>query len=173
MTTSNAPEAAAGGACTFRVRSATSNDIEAITQIERLAFTDPWSRASFESLLGFAHVRFCVAERCDAPGVVRDDVRPRAEVAGYAVAWIAADEAELANVAVAPSLRGRGVGALLLDAVIDDVTRRGAVSIFLEVRESNAAARRLYAARRFVEVGRRRGYYRRPQEDALVLVRSR
>jgi ribosomal-protein-alanine N-acetyltransferase len=47
--------------------------------------------------------------------------------------------------------------------------RRGALNMYLEVRESNDAARRLYASRGFLEIGRRRGYYRRPAEDAIVL----
>jgi ribosomal-protein-alanine N-acetyltransferase len=140
-------------------------------RIEAQAFTDPWSRASFASLLGSPHVVFLVAEQSTAPAF-SDAPGARGEVAGYVVAWTVADEAEIANVAVAPSLRGRGFGGRLLDAALHEVERRGAGAVFLEVRESNVAARALYAARRFVEVGRRRAYYRRPQEDALVLRRD-
>jgi ribosomal-protein-alanine N-acetyltransferase len=155
----------------IRLRDATALDVDAIARIEALAFTDPWSRASFASLLGSPHVVFLVAEQCTAPAF-SDAPGARGEVAGYVVAWTVADEAEIANVAVAPSLRGRGFGGRLLDAALREVERRGAGAVFLEVRESNAAARALYAARRFVEVGRRRAYYRRPQEDALVLRRD-
>jgi ribosomal-protein-alanine N-acetyltransferase len=69
-------------------------------------------------------------------------------------------------------MRGQGVGGRLLDATIGELERRGATSTFLEVRESNAAARALYASRGFDSVGRRRNYYRRPVEDALVLRRD-
>jgi ribosomal-protein-alanine acetyltransferase len=113
-----------------------------------------------------------VARREPSGGVRRGrDGRDGATVVGYAVAWFAADEAELANLAVAASARGRGVGALLLDAVLAEAAHRGAATVYLEVRESNAAARRLYASRSFAEVGRRRRYYHNPAEDALVLAR--
>jgi ribosomal-protein-alanine N-acetyltransferase len=155
----------------LRVRDVAAQDIDDVARIESLAFSDPWSRASFASLLGQRHVLFLVGEHstaptyCDAPGA-------RGDVAGYIVAWCAADEAEIANIAIAPSLRGNGFGARLLDAALAELAVRGAAVAFLEVRETNAAARALYASRHFVEVGRRKGYYRRPIEDALVLRRE-
>lgn len=155
----------------LRLRPATPGDVDAIARIESLAFSDPWSRASFASLLGHAHVIFLVGEHCTAP-VFSEAPGARGEVAGYVVAWAAADEGEIANVAVAPSLRGRGFGGRLLDGALRELDTRGVASTFLEVRESNVAARAMYAARRFAEVGRRRGYYRRPLEDALVLRRD-
>lgn len=156
------------------VRPATPSDVDAIGRIEQVAFSDPWAPSAFTSLLGYAHVLFLVAERDERgpAAAIHDAARPRHEVVGYVVAWIAADEAEIANVAVAPTLRGRGVGAALLDAALDRATARGVTSVYLEVRESNAPARRLYESRRFTEVGRRRNYYRRPQEDALLLRRE-
>jgi ribosomal-protein-alanine N-acetyltransferase len=141
-----------------RLRPATAADLAAVAAIERAAFSDPWSPSSFRSLLANPAVCFSVAEREHA-------------VIGYSVVWFAADEAELANVAVAATARGRGVGALLVDAVLAEAVTRGAATVYLEVRESNAAARRLYASRHFAEVGRRRRYYRNPGEDALVLAR--
>ena len=85
------------------------------------------------------------------------------------VAWFAADEGEVANLAVTPRLRQRGFGLALLDSVLAEAAERGTTSLFLEVRESNAAARKLYASRNFEEVGRRKRYYRSPEEDALIL----
>ena len=93
-------------------------------------------------------------------------------IAGYVVAWFAADEGEIANLAVREPTRRRGIGAALLDAALVEAGRRGAVNMYLEVRESNEAARALYASRGFEEVGRRRGYYHRPVEDAVVLRRT-
>ena len=147
------------GAAIF-VRRASSADLDAVVAIERAAFSDPWSRGSFASLLSDPRVFFVV-------GV--DPAGGGGAVAGYAVAFFVVDEAELANLAAAPHVRRRGIGGLLLDAVIREAGRRGTRELFLEVRESNAAARALYASRGFAEVGRRRGYYRRPVEDALVL----
>ncbi|MDQ6831729.1 MAG: ribosomal protein S18-alanine N-acetyltransferase [Gemmatimonadota bacterium] len=140
----------------IRVRAATADDICAVTTIERASFSDPWSAASFTGLVDDARVLFAVAE--DASGVV-----------GYVVAWVVADEAEVANLAVTPSSRRGGTGAKLLDAALEFVIGCGAVSVFLEVRASNQAARALYKSRGFEELSRRKNYYQRPLEDALVL----
>jgi len=73
------------------------------------------------------------------------------------------------NLAVVPEQRGQGLGARLLDAGLAAIQARGGSEVFLEVRASNAVAQSLYAGRGFRTEGRRRGYYRRPDEDALVL----
>lgn len=125
--------------------------------IERESFGDPWGPREFTSALNAPQSIFLVAE--DADGVV----------AGYTIALVVVDEAEILNIAVHPELRGRGIGGDLLDAAVVEVTSRGAEQVYLEVRESNDAARKLYAARGFDEISRRRGYYRNPVEDALVL----
>ena len=93
-------------------------------------------------------------------------------IAGYVVAWYVLDEGEVANLAVAPSLRGQGIGSALLDAAIRDSIDRGVADLYLEVRESNQSARRLYTSRGFEEVSRRKAYYRTPVEDALILRRT-
>lgn len=132
-----------------------------VAAIERACFSDPWSEGSFRQALENPGVFFRVAtEGAGGP------------VVGYVVAWFAADEGEIANVAVAPSSRGRGIGGLLLDAAIAAAAEYGAQALYLDVRESNAPARALYDSRGFVEVGRRRRYYRRPSEDAIVLRRG-
>jgi ribosomal-protein-alanine N-acetyltransferase len=81
-------------------------------------------------------------------------------------------EGEIADIAVAPEARGRGVGGVLLDRVTELLAESGVRTIYLEVRESNLAARGLYDARSFRMIGRRRGYYQHPAEDALVLRRE-
>jgi ribosomal-protein-alanine N-acetyltransferase len=143
------------------IRAASEDDLDVIVALERASFSDPWSRTAFEALVDRDDILFAVVTAA----------RPE-RICGYVVAWVVVDEAEIANLAIAPSLRGRGVGGRLLDATIDQLERRGARSIYLEVREGNVAARALYASRRFMEVGRRRRYYRRPVEDALVLRRD-
>jgi len=85
------------------------------------------------------------------------------------VALEAADEGEILNLAVAPDGRRRGLGRELVRATIDALTEREVRQVYLEVRESNAPARALYATFGFKEVGRRQQYYRRPVEDAIVL----
>ncbi|HVX41675.1 MAG TPA: ribosomal protein S18-alanine N-acetyltransferase [Gemmatimonadaceae bacterium] len=135
-------------------------DLAGVVGIERAAFSDPWSPQSFRDALDHPAVYF-VAARDDAGLVV-----------GYVVAWLVADEGEIANLAVAPEAWGGGVGAQLLDAALAEAVARGVANMYLEVRDSNERARRLYRSRGFEEVGRRRGYYRRPVEDAIVLRRT-
>jgi [ribosomal protein S18]-alanine N-acetyltransferase len=91
------------------------------------------------------------------------------KIAGYVVALDAADEGEILNLAVAPAGRRHGLGRALVEHVLDELASRGARQVYLEVRESNGPARALYAAQGFKEVGRRKQYYRRPVEDAIVL----
>lgn len=93
---------------------------------------------------------------------------------GFALFALAADEAEVLTLAVAPGARRRGLGAALLAAAAAAAAARGARSIHLEVAEDNAAARALYARAGFAETGRRRGYYARPggRTDALRLRRA-
>lgn len=140
-----------------RIRDAAFGDVLSIGLIERDSFADPWGSREFTSALEAQHAIFLVAE--DSAGVV----------IGYAIAVAVIDEAEILNLAVRPSDRGAGLGGKLLDAAVAEAASRGAEQIFLEVRESNELARRLYASRGFSPVSRRRGYYRDPVEDALVL----
>jgi ribosomal-protein-alanine N-acetyltransferase len=143
------------------IDAATAADLSLVAAIERVAFSDPWSARSFYELLGSPAVYFVCARRESEPSVI-----------GYLVAWFVADEGQIANLAVAPDVCGQGIGKLLLDAALAEGAVRGADAIYLEVRDSNQRARRLYGSRGFEEVGRRRGYYRRPAEDAIVLRRT-
>jgi ribosomal-protein-alanine N-acetyltransferase len=88
------------------------------------------------------------------------------------VAFSIGEDGELLNVAVDPKFRGKGLAGQMLDAALIELGARSVRTAFLEVRESNSAARALYKSRGFIEIGRRSNYYRRPVEDALVLRRS-
>ena len=143
---------------TVVVREAADSDIDVIAKIEQASFSDPWPRGGFEPLVRAPHCLFVVAE--DVAG------QP---VAGYSVARWVEDEAELLNIAVEEAERGKGIGGLLLDHVVAALQANGVRHIFLEVRDSNVAARKLYKSRGFRELSRRTGYYRRPTEDAIVL----
>ncbi len=138
----------------------TPADLGAIAAIEADAFSDPWSVQAFRDALEHPAVYFACA-RGDG-----------GEVDGYVVAWFAADQGEIANLAVTRTAWGGGIGRALLDEALAESVRRGIVAVFLEVRDSNDRARRLYGSRGFEEVGRRRGYYRHPDEDAIVLRRT-
>jgi ribosomal-protein-alanine acetyltransferase len=97
---------------------------------------------------------------------------PKGDVVGFLVArTVASDEAEILNLAVAPANRRSGSATQLLQACIDEFSRLKIKRVFLEVRESNAAAIAFYEGQKFVRTGRRPAYYQRPPEAAVLLVR--
>ena len=148
-------------ASSWYLEPALASDLGEIGALEGECYSDPWPASSFASLPDNDRVFFVVARRA-----------PKQPITGYVVAWYVLDEAELANLAVAPGHRRGGMGRSLLDAALHDAERRRVANMYLEVRDSNTAARRLYASRQFVEIGRRKGYYRTPVEDALILRRT-
>jgi len=142
---------------TLIIRDARASDLLAVAAIEGASFSDPWTVGMFTSHLSSgAGGQFLVAERLG--GVV-----------GFALAQTVMDEAELLNIAVDPVARGAGVGTDLLNAMMVRCMNAGSVTMWLEVRASNASARRLYERRGFVSAGLRRRYYQSPREDAIVL----
>jgi ribosomal-protein-alanine N-acetyltransferase len=151
--------AGAGDAVRALVRPMGDADIGRVTAIETASFTTPWKAATFRTLL----------ERSGA--VLRVLETPLQPVAGYAVLWCILDQGELANIAVHPELRNRGLGSYLLDRMTDEAGSRGVESLYLEVRVSNLRARAMYGSRGFEEIGIRRDYYEQPREDARILVK--
>jgi ribosomal-protein-alanine N-acetyltransferase len=136
-------------------------DLVSVADLERACYSDPWPASAFATLPDNPRVYFAVA---DSP-VMKS-------IAGYVVAWYVLDEGEVANLAVARNARRQGIGGALLDSAVRESLGRGVSDLYLEVRESNQSARRLYASRGFEEVSRRKGYYRAPVEDALILRRT-
>ena len=90
-------------------------------------------------------------------------------VAGYCGIYLAADEGEITNVAVAECFRRRGIAGLLVEQILTESRNRGAARVFLEVRESNFPAIQLYEKHGFQVVGTRRAFYQKPTEDALLM----
>lgn len=140
----------------------TPADLPAVVAIERSSFTTPWTESTFRSLLERKGTGLWVAEAGASSG----------EIAGYTVVWAVREQAELGNVAVAEGFRRRGVATRLVNTVLDWLGARGVRELYLEVRESNRAARDLYERLGFRPIGRRKRYYSRPPEDALVLRRA-
>ncbi len=153
----------------------TAADVPAVVAIETEAFSTPWQADTFEALLDRDGLELLVlAGAVEHPGGAEHaggagSPGGAAEVLGYAVLWCVLDQGELANIAVRPELRGRGLGARLLDEVLAAARRRGVTKLYLEVRDSNETALRLYERFGFREVGRRRSYYQEPREDARVM----
>ncbi len=137
----------------------TASDLSAIAAAEREIFSDAWSEGAIESFLQSAH----------SFGLMLLD---EAGLCGYLLASCVAGEAELYRIATLPRARRRGVAACLMDSFLERVERERAERIFLEVRESNFAARRLYEAFDFSVIGKRMHYYQEPSEDAILYARS-
>lgn len=89
-------------------------------------------------------------------------------ISGFVIARVLAGDCELENIIVASEHRNHGIGSQLVEALVNAVRNRDATRIFLEVRESNAAARRLYEKCGFATTGHRPGYYASPTEDAIL-----
>ncbi|MEX2569770.1 MAG: ribosomal protein S18-alanine N-acetyltransferase [Gemmatimonadota bacterium] len=138
------------------VRSLSVADLPKVMPIERDSFSMPWRETTFQGLLG--------RDDSELLGAMREE-----DLVGYAVCWWVGSQAELGNVAVRPSERGQGTGRRLIEEVLVRLLNRGVRECFLEVRESNDTARSLYEQCGFSVVGRRRNYYARPSEDALVM----
>jgi ribosomal-protein-alanine N-acetyltransferase len=141
-----------------RVEVARADDLDALLALEEAGASHPWTRAHFTAALADAATRVLVVRDAEGGGLLALGVFQRA-----------ADEVEIHDVAVAPRARRRGLARALLGQALGEAARAGARAAFLEVRASNHAARALYARLGFVEAGRRRGYYREPDEDALLL----
>ena len=122
---------------------------------------DPWDAAALERILALSGGFGYLASQGDAP-------------TGFILARDLGGEVEILSLGVLPAWRRRGIGRALLDAVVAEAPRRRAGSLVLEVATENAAARELYAACGFAQVGRRPRYYRRPdgRADALILRRA-
>ncbi len=135
-------------------------DVDAVLAVEVRAYAHPWSRGNFIDSLAAGYTA----------KLARDD---DGALLGYFVAMPGVDELHLLNLTVAPERQGQGLGHALLSAVLAEARALPAARLLLEVRESNARARRLYAARGFAEIGRRRAYYpaRSGREDAIVMRR--
>ena len=141
-----------------RVREMRPDDVDAVVTIETGTFSSPWRRETFLELI----------DRPTAAVLVMEDGEKG--VVGYAVLWCILDQGELANLAIASHMRGRGLGRQLLARTLDVGRERGVQTVFLEVRESNAPALGLYHSFGFAAVGHRRGYYDHPKEDARILM---
>lgn len=143
-----------------RLRQMAAADLDAVEAIERTVYSHPWTRGNFADSLA-AGYHCWVLER---GGVL----------AGYVVTMIAAGEAHLLNLSVTAALQRQGLGSELLCFVEALARDCGAITVYLEVRESNAAARRLYLRHGFAEVGLRKAYYPAlaGREDAVTMAKG-
>lgn len=127
-----------------------------VAALEKVCFSDPWSEKSVASELENPLSLWLVAMDGET-------------VAGYIGSQTVLGETDMMNVAVAPAYRRQGAAQGLILALIEALKARGSHCLTLEVRDSNAPARALYEKLGFLEVGRRKNYYRNPREDGLIL----
>lgn len=145
----------------LKIRPVEGFDLPVLAALHEACFTalwdQRWSQRSFEEILRM-------------PGAGARIAAIGTEPVGFAVARIAADEAELLLIGIRPEHRRAGLGRLLLDHMVEVLAAAGAVRLFLEVAESNRQAVAFYRAAGFAPVGRRPRYYF--DEDALILAKS-
>lgn len=147
-----------------RVRPAEAADVPRLVEIaSHSATAAQWNQAEYHKLFAPDHPQ--VQPQSRAALVVEQ----AGSVVGFIVGRQADDEWEIENIAVTGSARRCGLGSRLVGELLDQVRNRGGKTVFLEVRESNRAARSLYEKWAFIEVGRRKMYYQNPAEDALIL----
>lgn len=140
----------------FAVRRMEKRDLEEIAELEKICFSESWSYGLLEAGL---HSPF------DVYYVLEGDGR----ILGYANLRLLAGEGEIERIAVLPEYRRMGAGRRLMDAMAAYARENRAYAVSLEVRESNAAARNLYESYGFRAEAVRKGYYRNPAEDAVIM----
>ncbi|MDK2821666.1 MAG: [ribosomal protein S18]-alanine N-acetyltransferase [Clostridia bacterium] len=135
----------------------TGEHLDGVLEIERVSYPTPWSRFSFlNEIYNNDFGYYYVALHGN-------------KVVGYAGMWVIIDEAHVTNISVHPDYRGKRLGELLLNVLMQEAIRFRADRITLEVRVSNRSAQRLYERVGFVSAGIRKGYYNDNNEDAIIM----
>jgi len=138
------------------IRRAGKQDIPSIIEIEKVSFSDPWDKKLFLDAIDSENKYLMVA---DLGG----------KIEGYIVLEKVLDEGHITDLAVGGEYRKKGVASELVNDALALARGMDIKEIFLEVRESNEAAKKLYSKFGFREIGKRKGYYPKANETALVL----
>jgi [ribosomal protein S18]-alanine N-acetyltransferase len=169
------------------------SDIEHVQEIERRSFTTTWSANTYRHELRHpANSRYIVARASATPPPPRHEAQPARRgllahllpslfgtslpassspypIVGYGGLWLSVDEGHITTIAVVPEYRGRGIGELALNGLIDQAMILNADMLTLEVRVSNVVAQQLYLKYGFKPAGTRPHYYTDNGEDALIM----
>ena len=138
------------------IRKMEMKDTEQVYEISKLNFSEPWALSAIEKEVTNPVASYFVAEF-------------KGEVIGYGGMWHVLDEGEIMNIAIHPSYQRQGIGQLILKELLLEAKRRKLIAMFLEVRVSNEAAKKLYAKQGFQNIDLRKAYYHHPTEDALIM----
>ena len=136
-------------------------DISAIAELEQQCFSLPLKEDQIRSLLETENTCFLTARQADGDG----------QLLGYIGMQTVLDEGYILNIAVSESCRHLGIADALMNGIEEEAARRELAFISLEVRESNLPAVSLYKKHGYVQAGRRKDYYTRPKEDALIFTK--
>ncbi len=139
------------------IRTMTENDLPQVLVIEKGSFTSPWTKRLFEEALF-------------SPIAENFVITTETEVTGYLCFYTVEDEAHILNIAVHPGKRNMGYASALMAGVIEGLKEKGITQFYLEVREGNKEALRLYDKFGFKAIGKRKKYYTDTNEDALVML---
>lgn len=143
------------------IKTMTMEHVEAVAEIERQCFSQPWSQKSLEDSIQLEDTLFLICEDCDAQG--------KKQVAGYVGAYLCSDIAEITNVAVSPEWRKRGCAMELIRTLQKSPALGTKEKILLDVRISNHPAIALYEKMGFEKIAQRKNFYEHPTEDAYTM----
>lgn len=143
----------------YIVRLMELSDVAGVFAVERESFAMPWPPAVFEEEFNNPLAKYLVLE-IDG------------DICGYAGFWLVIGEAQVTNIALAKSFRGKGFGKILVESLVDLAQKSDADSIVLEVRKSNLVAQKLYQNLGFAQCGIREKYYIDNNEDAVLMQKS-
>jgi len=135
----------------------TEKTLDGVAELEKLCFSQPWSKSSLELL---TKEGIGVGMVCSSDG----------KICAYGGMIVAVDEGQITNIATHPDYRRRGYGRAVVESLIKYAKNNGLDSISLEVRESNKAAIELYTKLGFRVEGKRKDFYTRPVESALIMI---
>ena len=138
------------------IRQMKLEDCEQVATIEAESFSMPWSLQAFQDTLEMKNYRYFVAEQ-------------NGEIVGYCGFIFVLDEAEIPNVCVKLSARQQGIGKQMMSFLEEEAKKLGINVLYLEVRQSNQSARRLYTSIGFEEDGIRKDFYELPKENAVLM----
>ena len=144
----------------MKIRKATPDDSMKISLLEEEIFPDPWSYRDVLTTIS-SNGALCFVATSD-----------EGELLAYVIGRCIMPEGEIYRIATKPEYRKRGIAYRLLDFAIKTARGAGLESVFLEVRESNVAARNLYRAYGFSEIGVRKNYYKEPVENAVLMMKT-
>ena len=144
------------GAGVGEIRAMGAPDLEGVIAIEKRSFPTPWTKRLFEEALL-------------SPIAANFIIETGEGLAGYLCLYTVEDEAHILNIAIQPDLRKKGYASVLMRHVIERLKEKGIAQFYLEVREGNKEAIRLYHGFGFIPIGKRKKYYTDTNEDALVM----